>query len=161
MYPKSVEKILDQRMCLNLLKARIVKGNYRNMNGVSTLLVFFFRSLISHQIIRDMELVWNMPIHLLSPDSDSKTHSDAMACHKHWREFILPSLAKASHREVQLFMDIAQECEAEQIAVATRCKELASQNKSHVSSKSKGHFVNFENHKVSSNIEDRLLLKGK
>jgi hypothetical protein len=76
------------------------------------------------QIIRDMELVWNMPIHLLS-DSSSQTRSDALTCHKEWREHVLPSLAKASHKDAQLFLEIAKEYETEHIAAAAQCKEAA------------------------------------
>lgn len=76
------------------------------------------------QIIRDMELVWNMPINLLS-DLDSKTSSNALTCHKEWREHVLPSLAKASHKDAQLFLEIAQEYETEHIAAAVQCKEAA------------------------------------
>jgi len=94
-------------------------------------------NVIVGQIIRDMELVWNLPIHLLSSESHAKTHSDALACHKEWRESILPSLAKASHKGVQLFLEIAQEFETEQIAAATQYKEAAAQYKEKESSKSK------------------------
>jgi hypothetical protein len=34
LYPRPIEKSLEHRMSLNSLKARIVKGNYRNINGV-------------------------------------------------------------------------------------------------------------------------------
>ncbi len=89
------------------------------------------------QIIRDMELVWNMPIHLLSPDSDSKIHSNALSCHKQWRDSILPALAKASHKSARDFLEIAQQFETEQIAAAAQCKIDASQLKKDPS-KSKG-----------------------
>jgi hypothetical protein len=89
------------------------------------------------QIIRDMELVWNLPIHLLSDESAAKARSDALACHKEWREAILPSLAKAAHKDAQLFLEIATEFETEQVATAAQYKEAAAQYKEQGSSKSK------------------------
>ena len=99
------------------------------------------------QIIRDMELVWNMPIHLLSPDSDAKLHSNAVSCHKQWRDSILPELAKASHKDTRIFLEIAQEFETEHIAAAAQCKINASQYKKD-SSKSKAKSVDIEGQNV-------------
>jgi hypothetical protein len=84
--------------------------------------------LTNLQIIRDMELVWNMPIHLLNSNSDSKVRSDALICHEEWRHRILPSLAKACRKDAHEFLEIAQECETEHIAAADKCKEAASQH---------------------------------
>jgi hypothetical protein len=84
-----------------------------------------------------MELVLNMPIHLLS-GSDSKVRSSALACHKEWRERVLPSLARASHKALHVLVEIAQEFETEQIAAAAQCKEAASQLVQKDLSKSKG-----------------------
>jgi hypothetical protein len=114
-----------------------------------------------------MELVWNMPIHLLSSDSDSKTHSDALQCHKQWRNHVLPSLAKASHKDAQIFLEVAQECETEHIAAAAKCKETASQYKQKDSSKFKGKTCEVENQSnghvnlSNSKSEDQHLVKMK
>jgi hypothetical protein len=56
-------------------------------------------------VIRDMELVWSVPRHLLPPNLRQK--SLAEACHKHWRKTVLPLLAKACHVDVEV--DIAKQ----------------------------------------------------
>jgi hypothetical protein len=114
-----------------------------------------------------MELVWNMPIHLLSSELDSKTRLYALQCHKEWRDHVLPSLAKASHKDAHIFLEVAQECETEQVAAAAKCMEAASQYKQKDSSKSKAKTFEVEsqgndhlNHS-NSQSEDQILVKMK
>ncbi len=103
------------------------------------------------QIIRDMELVWNMPIHLLPSDLDSQTRSAAIMCRQEWRDRVLPSLAKASHKDAQIFLEMAQEYETEHISAAAQCMDAASQYKQKDFSK-----IKFKSGEIERQSTDRI-----
>lgn len=128
------------------------------MSAFLKLVLFIFL-----QIIRDMELVWSMPIHLLS-DSDPKAHNDAVACHKEWRQNVLPQLARVSHKSAPLFLELAQEFEAEHMSAAVACKQAAAQYEQKDSSKSKGkpgQSTSQSNSGINDSDEDSHVVKVK
>lgn len=110
-----------------------------------------------------MELVWSMPIHLLSV-SDPRTHNDAVMCHKEWRQTVLPQLARVSHKSAPLFLELAQEFEAEHISAAAACRQAAAQLEQKDSSKSKGkpgQSTSQSNSRIDDSDEESLVAKVK